>query len=114
MEMNEYQREAERTLSYNYTDQRSGLTLGALGLAGESGEAVDLLKKHLFHDQPLDTDKLRKELGDVLWYLAAIATSAGLSLDDVARANVTKLRARFPNGFTPEASVAKADERGGA
>jgi NTP pyrophosphatase (non-canonical NTP hydrolase) len=114
MEIDEYQREAERTLSGNDDSQRSALTLGALGLAGESGEAVDLLKKHLFHDQPLDTEKLKKELGDVLWYLAAIATSAGLSLSDVARANVEKLRKRFPDGFSPAASVAKADERGGA
>lgn len=111
MNFDDYQNEAKRTLSSNYSNQRDGLTLGALGLGGESGEAIDLIKKHLFHAQPLDREKLRKELGDVLWYLAAIATVSGFSLDEVAAANVAKLRARYPDGFSPAASVAKADER---
>lgn len=110
MNFEQYQAAAARTLSGNYDDPRNGLTLGGLGLAGESGEVIELLKKHLFHAQELDRDRLRKELGDVLWYLAAIATSADLDLDEVAEANIAKLRARFPDGFTPAASVAKADE----
>jgi len=107
---NSYQREASRTLPPN-TEPSKTLNLGALGLGGESGEVIDLLKKHLFHDQPLDRDKLRKELGDVLWYLSAITTGAGLTLQEVADANVEKLRKRYPDGFSPAASVAKADEK---
>jgi len=76
----------------------------AMGLAGEAGEVVDLLKKHLGHGHDLDADKLTKELGDVLWYVSAIAQSAGLELGDIARANVEKLRKRYPDGFSVEAS----------
>jgi NTP pyrophosphatase (non-canonical NTP hydrolase) len=70
-----------------------------LGLAGESGEVADLLKKHLLHGVPFDRSALVKELGDVLWYLAAIAEDHGVTLDEVAQTNVAKLRARYPEGF---------------
>lgn len=110
MKFDDYQLAASRTLPPN-TEPRTALNIGALGLGGESGEVIELIKKHLFHDQPLDLEKLRKELGDVLWYVAAIATGAGLALDDVAEANVAKLMKRYPGGFSPAASVAKADER---
>lgn len=110
MRLNRYQEEASRTLPPN-TEPRAALNLGALGLGGEAGEAIDLVKKHLFHGQPLDVDKFRKELGDVLWYVSALATGAGLTLEEVAEANVAKLRARYPEGFSPAASVARADER---
>jgi NTP pyrophosphatase (non-canonical NTP hydrolase) len=81
----------------------------ALGLAGEAGEVCDLLKKHWGHKHPLDREKLCKELGDVLWYVAAIAVQHGISLRDVAHANVEKLSARYPKGFSPEASLARVD-----
>lgn len=81
------------------------------GLAGEAGEVCDLLKKVLGHGKPYDGEKLKKELGDVLWYLANLATAHGFSLSDVAQTNVNKLRARYPTGFTVAASQAKADER---
>lgn len=112
MDFDAYQKAASRTLPVD-TDPAKGKTLnvGALGLAGETGEVVELVKKHLFHDQPLDKEKVKKELGDVLWYLAATATGAGLKLAEVAEANVEKLRKRYPEGFSPEASVAKADEK---
>lgn len=70
-----------------------------LGLAGEAGEVVELIKKHCFHGKPLDRENLRKELGDVLWYISAICTEVGLELGDVAEANIDKLFARYPNGY---------------
>jgi NTP pyrophosphatase (non-canonical NTP hydrolase) len=82
----------------------------ALGLTGEAGEVADLLKKGFGHGHGVDREKLQKELGDVLWYLAVLADSFGLTLSEVARANVAKLRARYPTGFSIEASKAKADE----
>ena len=81
----------------------------ALGLAGEAGETADMLKKHLFHGKPLNHDDVVKELGDVLWYVAGMATAIGISLDDVAQRNVDKLRARYPDGFSAEASAQRAD-----
>jgi NTP pyrophosphatase (non-canonical NTP hydrolase) len=73
----------------------------ALGLAGESGEYADLIKKHLFHSHALDREKARKELSDVLWYVAVAAHQLGFTLSSVAQANVDKLRARYPDGFDP-------------
>lgn len=81
----------------------------ALGLAGEAGEVADLLKKHLGHGHELDVDHVKKELGDVLWYVARIAMHFGLGLDDVARANIVKLRTRYPQGFSTSASKARVD-----
>lgn len=111
MNFDDYQNDAKRTLSGNYSTDASGLTLGALGLAGETGEVVELVKKHVFHSRELDRDLLAKELGDVLWYLAATATVAGLTLDEIAARNIAKLQARFPAGWDPAAANAKADER---
>ena len=83
---------------------RDMLSCVGLGLAGEAGEVVDHLKKHLHHGHELDRDKLVKEAGDVLWYLAALATLLGVDLSEVAQRNVDKLIRRYPQGFTHEAS----------
>jgi NTP pyrophosphatase (non-canonical NTP hydrolase) len=107
MTLDEYQALAARTIGTRTpADQLSNM---ALGLAGEAGETADMLKKHLFHGKPLDADELIKELGDVLWYVAGMATAVGASLDDVAQRNVDKLRKRYPDGFSVEASARRAD-----
>lgn len=87
-------RTAKRGLSRNVE-----LANFALGLAGEAGETVDYLKKVLFHGEPMDSTKLTDELGDVLWYVAALASAAGLSLEDIAAYNSLKLLQRYPDGF---------------
>lgn len=92
-------------------NEREGWSLAGLGLAGEAGEAADLIKKHLHHDAQLDREKLKKELGDVLWYLALACRLGGFTLEDVMRANIAKLRARHPNGWNPASQRAKADEQ---
>ena len=84
-------------------------SVAGLGIASEAGEVADLLKKHLGHGHELDREKLKKELGDVLWYVARIAQHFGMGLEDVARANVAKLRQRYPSGFSTEASKRRAD-----
>jgi NTP pyrophosphatase (non-canonical NTP hydrolase) len=81
----------------------------ALGLAGEAGEVCELLKKHWGHGHDLDQEKLKKELGDVLWYVAALAAQFQIELEDVAAANVAKLRSRYPQGFSSAASIARVD-----
>ncbi len=103
MTLDEYQVLAARTLGQDRTYEQQ-LANAALGLAGEAGEAADLIKKHLYHDTPLDTDALVKELGDCLWYIGAFATILDMSLDDIAVRNVEKLRKRYPQGFDPERS----------
>ena len=80
------------------------LLMGCLGLAGESGELLDLFKKWIFHAKPLDEEHAKKELGDVFWYVAEIAYSMGWDLDEVMQMNVDKLKARYPAGFDTELS----------
>ena len=100
---NAYQREALRTAS-GMNDKYPMWLNGVLGLAGESGECADLIKKHLFQGHELDVEHLAKELGDVAWYLAVTAYAIGYPLEDVLRMNMKKLRERYPKGFDPEKS----------
>jgi NTP pyrophosphatase (non-canonical NTP hydrolase) len=80
-------------------DQDSMLLNGVMGLSGEAGEVIEHVKKKLFHGKDLDKHALIKELGDVRWYLELISISLGVSMAEVERLNVEKLRLRYPNGF---------------
>lgn len=96
--LNDYQTAAARTINdTNYSPEL--LAVFTLGLSGESGEVAELVKKHLGHGHPLDRDRVVKELGDVLWYVAALATLLRVPLAEVAEQNIEKLRARYPDGF---------------
>lgn len=95
-----YQREALRT-RHPGLDEAGRLLDPACGLAEEAGEALAIVRKHVFQGRPLDHARLVDELGDVLWCLAATADAAGLSLADIATRNLDKLRQRHPNGFSP-------------
>ena len=75
--------------------------LGAtLGLAGECGEVVDIIKKVQFHGHDLDINKLKLELGDVFYYLYSLCHLHNLTVEEVLDANVKKLEKRYPNGFS--------------
>jgi NTP pyrophosphatase (non-canonical NTP hydrolase) len=78
---------------------------GLMGLNGEAGEAIDILKKHLFQGHELDKDHLAEELGDVAWYLAVTADALGYSLEEILQMNIEKLQKRYPDGFDSERSV---------
>ena len=104
MELNEYQRLALRTLNLDLSP-RDVLINGVMGLCGESGEAIDIVKKHLAQGHELDREKLAKELGDVAWYLAETADAIGYSLDEICQMNIDKLKARYPEGFSAENSI---------
>lgn len=109
--LREYQDEAERTLSPIGRGEtpNSRLAVLTLGLAGEAGEVTELVKKYLGHGHELLDSVLTKELGDVLWYISAIASHRGIALEDVAKHNVYKLRLRYPNGFSEEASKNRSE-----
>jgi NTP pyrophosphatase (non-canonical NTP hydrolase) len=104
MNFNEYQDAAWSTAQY--PDKGINLIYPALGLAGESGEAVDKIKKYwrnfghtsAAHLDERQLDELSKELGDVLWYVAALASEMGYTLESIAEANVTKLLDRQARG----------------
>ena len=104
MHASEYQRLAMRTLnpSLSTTDVLSN---AVMGLCGESGEAIDLVKKHLFQGHELDREAMATELGDIAWYLAEAATALELDLDDILETNIAKLRRRYPEGFSAERSI---------
>ena len=98
MTINEYQKLAMTTLNPELS-QKDVLINGVMGLCGESGEAIDIVKKHLAQGHPLDREKLIKELGDIAWYLAETATALDVTLEEVLEGNIEKLRRRYPDGF---------------
>ena len=101
---NEYQKKAMTTLNPDLSKQNVLLN-GVMGLCGEAGECIDLVKKHLHQGHPLDSDKLAKELGDVAWYLAETAWALDIPLEDILRGNLEKLKKRYPQGFDAEKSM---------
>jgi NTP pyrophosphatase (non-canonical NTP hydrolase) len=107
--LNDYQAQAARTRNQEHAPGDKGvMAINALGIAGEAGEVAELVKKHIGHGHVLDVERVKKELGDVLWYVAAIATDVCIELDDVAATNIAKLRARYPEGFDPSRSQNRA------
>ena len=104
MQANEYQKLAMTTLN-PALDKKDVLINSVMGLCGESGKAIDIVKKWLMQGHELDKEHLIKELGDVAWYLAEAATALDVPLETVLQGNLDKLRQRFPNGFDTEASV---------
>lgn len=106
MTINEYQNEAMRTAAgMNHESDEQMLLNGVMGLAGESGECVDMMKKYLFQGHELDKEHMAKELGDVSWYIALSAHALGYDLETIFQMNVDKLRKRYPNGFEQERSL---------
>jgi NTP pyrophosphatase (non-canonical NTP hydrolase) len=105
MNPQEYIHAALHTLAPGLT-QNERLGLCGLGLSGEIGEVTDLLKKYLYHrnGKPLDTEKLKDELGDVLWYYAVLLDTLDLTFEEVIATNVAKMAKRHPNGFCPQYS----------
>jgi NTP pyrophosphatase (non-canonical NTP hydrolase) len=87
--------------------EEKNAVMGAMGLAGEVGEFVELIKKDVFHGKPPAPKALKEELGDILWYLVYSADACGTSLEEIATSNVEKLRARYPAGFI--GNIAKED-----
>ena len=104
MQVNEYQKAAMATLNLAL-DKKDVLINSVMGLCGESGEAIDIVKKWLMQGDELDKEHLVRELGDVAWYLAEAATALDIPLEAVFQGNLDKLRQRFPNGFDTGASV---------
>ena len=104
MQVNDYQKAAMATLN-PALDKKDVLINSVMGLCGESGETIDIVKKWLMQGHELDREHLVRELGDVAWYLAEAATALDIPLEAVFQGNLDKLRQRFPNGFDTGASV---------
>lgn len=105
---NEYQKEAAKTIPAEFNSEMM-IDNAVYGLCGEVGECVDRLKKVKFQGHPQDIEHLTYELGDVLWYVAEMATGAGLTLEEIAEANIRKLRKRYGDSFDADKSINRKD-----
>lgn len=112
MNSNHYQLQARRTLvekAPELGDSDKLIVWILMGLAGETGELVDSLKKGIYHKHGIDYEKVAYEIGDVLWYLTSLATNLDYTLSEIMHMNITKLRKRYPNGFSSEDSLKRVD-----
>lgn len=105
--LDEYQRLAQRT-STGHTSLGK-VNNGLLGLFGEGGECADIYKKYMYQGHDFDVGHMIIELGDVMWYVAEVASGLGVSLEEVARKNIEKLKARYPDGFDPDKSINRVE-----
>lgn len=106
MTINEYQELAMATLNPELT-KKDVLINSVMGLCGESGETIDIVKKWMAQGHELDKEHLTKELGDIAWYLAEAATALEIPLDDILQANIDKLKKRYPDGFDAQKSLVR-------
>lgn len=109
LDMDEYHYSANRTLNDKDKHFTTKLANYCLGLTGESGEVADHIKKFLYHGHELEEEKIIEEIGDVLWYIAALCTTLRVDMSDVALRNIEKLETRYPNGFDEEKSKERVD-----
>lgn len=77
-----------------------GIINASFGLSGETGELNDILKKWMFHGHELEEEKVKKELGDIMWYVAMMCESFGFKMEEIMQLNIDKLKARYPEGFS--------------
>jgi NTP pyrophosphatase (non-canonical NTP hydrolase) len=100
---NEYQRLAARTIGKKMTE--TDVEYHALhGMVGEIGELHSIYQKD-YQGHDVEESHLKKELGDLLWFIAEYCTSWGWKLDDIMQMNIDKLKARYPEGFSTEKSL---------
>jgi len=109
MNVNDYQEFVVSKMNMQLNEKLEIASL-ALGCAGEAGEISDHVKKYISHGHELNKEYLIKELGDVLWYIAALSNHLDVKMSDVISQNIEKLNARYPNGFSEEASKNRKDK----
>lgn len=118
---NEYQKLAMRTNDGKCTERLEtassafqsidvgGVVNASFGLSGETGELNDMIKKAIFHGHELEEEKVKKELGDIMWYVAMMCESFGFEMEEIMQMNIDKLKARYPEGFDTEKSLHRAE-----
>ena len=109
-----YQSCAARTLidrpDFKLTDEEIMIVWVTIGITGEAGELSEAVKHGIFHRHVLDLKNIQEELGDLIWYIAALCTKLNFSLSDIMEQNIAKLKKRYPNGYNPEDSMRRIDE----
>lgn len=111
MTINEYQTNAMKFASgMNHQNVNELLVNGVMGMCGESGECIDMVKKSTYQGHDFDEQHFAKELGDVAWYLAVSAYAIGYDLETIFQMNIDKLTARYPEGkFSVDRSLHRKD-----
>lgn len=107
--MNTYAAFVERLFKEMGSEQATAMH-AAVGIAGEAGEVVDAVKKFWVYNKPLDTENLKEELGDIMFYMQKLCNMYGWDLADIQYANEEKLRKRYPEGYSDAAAQARADK----
>lgn len=97
MTFGEYEKLAQRTSNTKLKSDK--LINGAMGLCGEAGEVIELIKKWKYQGLAIYGESIIEELGDVLWYVVETASAIGISLESIASRNIEKLKKRYPDGF---------------
>ena len=105
-----YQELAMRTAKFMATTEFD-LIHAALGLAGEAGEFVDSVKKHVIYGKELDVNNLKEEMGDCMWFIALTCTVIGFDLEQIMQENIAKLAKRYPEGYSDYAAIFRADKK---
>ena len=104
-----FQREARRSLRDDLPYEAMCSNM-CMGLAGEIGEVIDIMKKHIYQGKELDITDVIEEVGDVLWYIANFCNVNNITMDECMESNIKKLRKRFPNGFTTKDANERKDK----
>ena len=104
MNIIEYQKRSKRTLNNDLTEEQL-ISNMVMGILGESGEVVDILKKWMYQGHVLKLNDIEEELGDVMFYIVNLCNLLGLELQDAINNNYNKLLRRYPEGFSVERSV---------
>lgn len=100
---NTYQKLAARTISKTLSSGETSLH-AVFGMASEVGELQGIYQKH-YQGHALDEEHMKKEVGDLLWFVAEYCTAHGWNLEDIMQLNIDKLKARYPEGFEVERSL---------
>lgn len=109
MTVNEYQKLALSTMDPKL-NRNDVLINSAMGLCGEAGEVIDIVKKWFAHGHELNRRKLIEELGDVAWYIAEAAYALDTDLESILAANIEKLKKRYPEGFSSRNSIERTGD----
>jgi NTP pyrophosphatase (non-canonical NTP hydrolase) len=105
---NDYEAAAMVTANKDLNNDEKLLN-ATLGILGEGGEISDMIKKSMFQGHTLDHDHVKKELGDVCWYLALAAEALETDLETIMKMNMDKLKKRYPEGFEAERSLNRSE-----
>ena len=106
MNIGEFQKVSLRTMKID----ENTISHCSMGLAGETGEVIDIIKKHLYYEKELDKNHITEELGDIMFYLVNLASALDISMVNVLEQNIEKLNKRYPEGFNKEDAILRRDK----